>query len=272
MSDLLQSIDARGVATLTLNRPERHNAFDDALVAELTETLRGLNERGDVRIVMICGSGRSFSAGGDIGWLKRMAAATHEENLADAEALARLMLTLDGLTKPTIAYVHGAAYGGGVGLAACCDIVIATERASFCLSEAKLGIIPAAIGPFVLRAIGARHARRFVLTAEVISAQLAREIGLVHEVASDKEAPALRDKIIGALLACAPGAQAEAKSFLSYCEGRAIDGRLAGESARRLAARRASKEGLEGLSAFLEKRLPPWRTGASGDVAKTAHR
>jgi methylglutaconyl-CoA hydratase len=269
MTDLLQSIDGRGVATLTLNRPERHNAFDDQLVAALTEALRRLNEREDVRVVLICGNGRSFSAGGDIGWLKRMAAATYEENLADAEALAHLMLTLDGLAKPTIAYVHGAAFGGGVGLAACCDIVIATERASFCLSEAKLGIIPAAIGPFVLRAIGARHARRFMLTAEVISADLAREIGLVHEVAGEAEAPARLERVVEALLSCAPGAQAEAKSFLSYCEGHAIDDALALESARRLAARRASREGLEGLSAFLEKRLSHWQ---SGDVAKTAHR
>src|SRR5208337_4309952 len=170
MSDLLQSIDARGVATLTLNRPERRNAFDDALVADMTAALRALEARDDIRIVVIAGAGRCFSAGGDIEWLKRMAAATSGENLADALALAELMLCLDRLAKPTIAYVHGAAFGGGVGLVACCDIALASERASFCLSEAKLGIIPAAIGPFVLRAIGARQTRRLVLTAEAISA------------------------------------------------------------------------------------------------------
>ncbi len=256
--DLLESIDERGVATLTLNRPERHNAFDGNLVAHLTDALRGLDARGDVRIVLIRGNGQSFSAGADVDWLKRMSAASFDENLADARALAELMHRLDRLSKPTIAFVHGAAYGGGVGLAACCDIVIATERASFCLSEAKLGIIPAAIGPFVIRAIGARQARRFILTAEVIFAQAAREIGLVHEVASEEEAPALRDKIIAALLRCAPGAQAEAKSLVSLCDGRAIDSDLARETARRIAERRASLEGCEGLKAFLEKRPPSW--------------
>ena len=166
---------------------------------------------------------------------------------------------LDRLSKPTVAYVHGAAYGGGVGLAACCDIVIATERASFCLSEAKLGIIPAVIGPFVIRAIGARQARRYALTAEVISARTAREIGLVHEVASEEDSLALREKIVAALLRCAPGAQAEAKSLVSFCQARAIDHELARETARRIAERRASPEGREGLEAFLERRSPSWK-------------
>ncbi len=257
--DLLESIDERGVATLTLNRPERHNAFDGELVAHLTGALRGLDTQADVRVVVIRGNGPSFSAGADVEWLKRMAAASFDENLADARALAELMHGLDRLSKPTVAYVHGAAYGGGVGLAACCDIAIATERASFCLSEAKLGIIPAVIGPFVIRAIGARQARRYALTAEVISARTAREIGLVHEAASEEEAPALREKIVAALLRCAPGAQAEAKSLVAFCQGRAIDDELARETARRIAELRASPEGREGLEAFLEKRSPSWK-------------
>lgn len=256
--DLLESIDERGVATLTLNRPERHNAFDGALVAHLTDALRGLEARADVRVVLIRGNGRSFSAGADIDWLRRMAAASFDENLADASALADLMHGLDRLSKPTIAFVHGAAYGGGVGLAACCDIVIATERASFCLSEAKLGIIPAVIGPFVIRAVGARQARRYALTAEVIFPRTAREIGLVHEAASEEEAPALCEKIVAALLRCAPGAQAEAKSLVSLCQARAIDGELARDTTRRIAELRASPEGREGLDAFLGKRSPSW--------------
>jgi methylglutaconyl-CoA hydratase len=258
--DLLESIDERGVATLTLNRPERHNAFDGELVAHLTDALRELDTRSDVRVVVIRGNGPSFSAGADVEWLKRMAAASFDENLADAAALAELMLGLDRLSKPTIAFVHGAAYGGGVGLAACCDIVIATERASFCLSEAKLGIIPAVIGPHLIRAIGARQTRRYALTAEVIVARTAREIGLVHEVASEQEAPALCEKIVAALLRCAPGAQSEAKSLVAFCQARAIDGELAGETARRIAERRASPEGREGLEAFLEKRPPSWKS------------
>jgi len=257
--DLLESIDERGLATLTLNRPERHNAFDGELVAHLSDALRRLDAQEDVRIVLIRGEGHSFSAGADVDWLKRMSAASFDENLADANALAELMHRLDRLSKPTIAFVHGAAYGGGVGLAACCDIVIATERASFCLSEAKLGIIPAVIGPFVIRAIGARQARRYFLTAEVIFAQAARDIGLVHEAASEEAAPALCEKVVAALLRCAPGAQAEAKSLVSQCEGRAIDDDLARETARRIAARRASLEGREGLKAFLEKRPPSWK-------------
>jgi len=262
MNDLLQSIDTRGVATLTLNRPERHNAFDDVLVAKLTVALQALGGQAEVRALVICGAGKSFSAGGEIDWLKRMGAASREDNLADAEALASLFFTLDRFPKPTVAYVHGAAFGGGVGLAACCDIAIATERASFCLSEARLGIIPAAIGPYVLRAIGARATRRYMLTAEVFSAQTAKDIGLVHEAVSEAEGPALREKIVEALLSCAPGAQAQVKSLLAFCEARAIDEALAHETARRLSELRASDEGREGLSAFIEKRAPNWRSRA----------
>jgi methylglutaconyl-CoA hydratase len=269
MDDLLLSTDGRGVATLALNRPERRNAFDDALIAHLREALKELEAREDVRVVVIRGNGDAFCAGGDIGWMRRVSAASFAENLADAEALANLMLALDRLSKPTIAYVDGAAYGGGMGLVACCDIAVATERARFCLSEAKLGLIPAAIGPFVTRAIGARRARRLMLTAETISAGTASELGLVHEVASSEAAPRVIERIVSALLACAPGAQADAKSFLASCEGGPIDADLMWDAARRLAQRRASPEGLEGLSAFLEKRPPSWR---GGDAGKTPGR
>lgn len=259
MDDLLESIDARGVATLTLNRPDRRNALNEALIAHMTDALCRLDARSDVRVVVLTGNGPNFSAGADIEWMQRMAGDTPENNEADADALARLLRALDRLSKPTIAVVHGAAYGGGVGLVACCDIVIASEGASFCLSEVRLGVIPAVIGPFVIRSIGARQARRFVLTAEVISAEQAREIGLVHEAAPEQNLPTARDRVIEALLNGAPGAQAEAKALIFLCHGRSIDDELMREAARRLAARRASPEGREGLSAFLEKRSPAWR-------------
>jgi len=259
MDDLLESIDSRGVATLTLNRPDRRNAFDEALIEHMTDALCRLDARSDVRVVVLTGNGPSFSAGADIEWMKRMAGATPEKNEADAAKFAKLLRALDRLSKPTIALVHGAAYGGGVGLIACCDIVIASEHASFCLSEVRLGVIPAVIGPFVIRSIGARQARRFVLSAEVISAGQAREIGLVHEAVPEQKLPAARDRVIEALLNGAPGAQAEAKALMFLCCGRSIDDELMREAARRLAARRASPEGREGLNAFLEKRSPAWR-------------
>jgi methylglutaconyl-CoA hydratase len=256
--DLLETIDARGIATLTLNRPDRHNAFDDALIADLTASLRRVSERTDVRAVVLTGAGRSFSAGADLEWMRRMAGASRAANLADAAALGRLMHTLDRLPKPTIALVQGAAYGGGVGLVACCDIALASERANFCLSEVKLGIIPAAISPYVIQAIGGRQARRYFLTAEIISAARAKEIGLVHEVVPDAELSAALDKVIAALHLGGPNAQAAAKELVFLCEGRPIDAGLSAETAQRIAIRRASPEGREGLSAFLDKRPPSW--------------
>lgn len=259
MSVIIEKIDARGVATLTLNRPERHNAFDQSLVLETIAALKRLDARPEVRIVVLAGAGYSFSAGGDIEWMKRMANGTVEENRLDALLLAELMHVLDRLSKPTLAVVHGPAYGGGVGLVACCDIAISSETATFCLSEVKLGITPSVISPFVIRAIGARQARRYFASAEVIFAEHAAEIGLIHEVATAQELIALRDRIIDALLIGAPRAQTEAKALSFLCEQRPIDEALARETAWRIAERRASPEGREGLSAFLEKRPPVWR-------------
>ena len=259
MSQLLESIDARGVATLTLNRPERRNAFDDMLIAAMTSALKRLDGQFSVRIVVLEGAGGSFCAGADLAWMKRIAEDDLEANIADAHALAELMHKLDRLSKPTLAVIDGPAYGGGVGLVACSDIAIASARANFRLSETRLGLIPAVIGPFVIRAIGARQARRYFLTGESISAARAKEIGLVHEVAAEGALATARDAIIEALLVGAPGAQTEAKALASWCEGRPIDAEVAAETARRIAARRASPEGKEGLSAFLEKRAPNWR-------------
>ena len=255
---LIHGIDARGVATVTLNRPEIHNAFDDALIAELTAVLAAYGANPAVRALILTGAGKSFSAGADLGWMKRMAGYSYEENLADAAGLAQLMHTLDRLPKPTIGLINGAAYGGGVGLVACCDIAIASERASFCLSEVKLGILPAAISPYVVAAIGPRQARRYFQTAEVIPADEARRIGLVHEVVPPDQLDAARDKVLGAIFLGAPGAQADAKDLV-FTVDRPLTDEVMSETGRRIALRRASEEGREGISAFLTKREPAWR-------------
>ena len=259
MADLLEAVDNRGVATLTLNRPDRHNAFDDALIANLDAALVRLADRTDVRALVLASTGRSFSAGADLGWMRRMAGYAEAENLADAAALARMLHRLDRLRMPTVAVVQGSAYGGGVGLVACCDIAIASERAGFCLTEVKLGLTPATIGPYVLNAIGARQARRYFATAEVIPAARAREIGLVHEVVPEAELEMMRDRVLEAVLQGAPGAQADAKALVFRCEARPVDAALGEETSRLIATRRASAEGREGLDAFLNRRDPAWR-------------
>ena len=255
---LIHGIDARGVATVTLNRPEIHNAFDDALIAELTAVLAAYGANPAVRALILTGAGKSFSAGADLGWMKRMAGYSYEENLADAAGLAQLMHTLDRLPKPTIGLINGAAYGGGVGLVACCDIAIASERASFCLSEVKLGILPAAISPYVVAAIGPRQARRYFQTAEVIPADEARRIGLVHEIVPPDQLDAARDRILAAIFQGAPGAQADAKDLV-FTVDRPLTDEVMSETGRRIALRRASEEGREGIGAFLAKREPAWR-------------
>jgi methylglutaconyl-CoA hydratase len=261
MGNLIEAMDARGVATLTLNRPDRHNAFDDALIAELTSSLERLEARADVRLVILASTGRSFCAGADLAWMRRMAAYSEAENLADAAALAKLLHRLDRLQKPTLALVQGNAFGGGVGLIACCDIVLAADNACFALTEVRLGLTPATISPYVVNAIGARHARRYFVSAERFSAERARDIGLVHETVPDTAFATARGRMVEAILQGAPAAQAEAKALVFLCEGRAVDEPLGSETSRRIAARRASPEGREGLAAFLEKRKPHWQTG-----------
>lgn len=261
MSALLETRDRRGVATLTLNRPDRHNAFDDALIADLTAALERLAGEPEIRAVVLASTGKSFSAGADIAWMRRMAEYSDAANLADAALLAAMLHRLDRLPKPTIALVQGPAYGGGVGLVACCDIVIAAERATFSLSEVKLGLIPATISPYVINAIGPGWARRYFQTAEIISAARAQAIGLVHEVVLESALEETTETLIRALLEGAPAAQAEAKSLVFLAEGRPVDLALAEETGRRIAARRASPEGREGLAAFLARRPPAWRRG-----------
>jgi methylglutaconyl-CoA hydratase len=260
MSDALFRVERRahGVVWLTLDRPEIHNAFDDRLITELSAELARLGEDDSVRIVVLTGAGRSFSAGADLNWMRRTATYGEAENLADARVLAKLMQTLNELAKPTVARVNGAALGGGTGLVACCDIVIASDRATFGTTEVRLGLIPAVIGPYVLAAVGARHARRLMLTGERISAAEAARLGLVHEVVAAEQLDSAVERIVADLLKGGPAALAAAKRLIGDLAGRPIDPGLIDDTAQRIAALRATPEAREGVGAFLEKRAPGW--------------
>lgn len=258
MTNLLQNIDNRGVATLSLNRPEKHNCFDDVLILELTNALTALAANPDVRIVILAGEGKSFSAGGDLSWMQRMADYSYDDNLKDAAALATMLKTLNELPKPTIARVQGAAFGGAVGLVSCCDMAIGSERASFSLSEVKIGLIPATISPYVMQAVGPRAARRFFLTGERFDANTALALGLLSEVVPESELDLSIDKLIDALLANSPAAVAAAKNLIQTYANQSISDELVSDSCKRIADIRISNEGQEGLKAFLEKRPPNW--------------
>jgi methylglutaconyl-CoA hydratase len=259
MTDSL-AIERQGpIGLITLNRPDRHNAFDDVLISELTESLRSMEAEDGIRVVVLSGAGKSFSAGADLNWMKRMAGFSKEENQRDAMGLGALMRTLAHLRKPTVARVHGAAYGGGVGLVACCDIAVASQAATFSLSEAKLGLIPAVISPYMVAAIGERAARRYFMTAERFDAGEAWRLGLVHELgASDADMDEKIGTIIDTMLACGPVAQREAKELIRAVAGRPVTSELIQDTAERIARLRASPEGREGVAAFLEKRRPAW--------------
>jgi methylglutaconyl-CoA hydratase len=247
-----------GVVRVTLNRPDLHNAFDDRLIAELSQALSRLGEDDAVRAIVLTGAGKSFSAGADLNWMRRMAEYSEEENLADARALARLTRTLNEMPKPTVARVNGAALGGGTGLVACCDIAIASDKASFGTTEARLGIIPAVIGPYVIAAIGPRQARRLMLTGERIPACEAARIGLVHEVVPAEGLDAAVDAVLENLLKCGPKAIAAAKGLVRGLTGRPITAEIVDDTAQRIARLRATAEAREGIAAFLEKRRPAW--------------
>jgi methylglutaconyl-CoA hydratase len=255
----VQEIDKRGVARITLTRAEVHNAFNEVLIAELTAALDGIGQDPRVRVVMLAAQGRSFSAGADLNWMKAMAGYSRAENLEDARRLAHLMRTLNELPKPTVALVQGPAYGGGVGLVACCDVVIAVEEAKFCLSEVKLGLIPAVISPYVAAKIGESAARRYFLTAETFSAWEAERLGLVHEVVDRNGLEAKGRQVVDALLSGGPTAQRAAKDLVFAVSGKTVDEALVEETATRIADLRASDEGREGIAAFLEKRRPNWQ-------------
>ena len=258
MENVLVDIDGRGVATVTLNRPDVHNAFDDVLIRKLAEHLKALDNNSDVRVVVIRGAGKSFSAGADLNWMKRTSEYTQEQNLADARELADMLWTLNRLSKPTVAVVQGAAYGGGVGLVATCDIVVASDAAKFRLSEAKLGIMASVISPYVLAAIGESQARRYTLTAEPFGAVDAKRIGLVHDVVDADQLDAQTDHIVGMLLENGPAAMTAIKGLIFSLQGRPFDQTVVEETAAGIARIRASEEGKEGISAFLDKRKPNW--------------
>ena len=258
---LLRAISDAGVATVTLNRPQTHNAFDDRLIAELAETFAALDADGAVRVMVLAGAGKAFSAGGDLAWMQRVSGYNEAESLSDAMALAEMLRILSEMTKPTVARVQGAAFGGGVGLVAACDIAIASDQATFSLSEVKLGLIPAAISPYVLAAIGARQAGRYFVTGERFDAARARDIGLVHEVTAADGLDAGVAAITAALLANGPRAMAAAKDLVRAVAHRPLDGAVVADTAARIARVRASDEGREGVAAFLEKRKPHWAGG-----------
>ncbi len=262
----LETVDERGVARVTLTREEVHNAFNDQLIAELTTALRGLESDPRVRVVVLAAEGKSFSAGADLNWMRSMAGYGEAENLRDAEALGELMRTLNDLAKPTLALVHGPAFGGGVGLVACCDIAIAAEPARFALTEVRLGLIPGVISPYVVAAIGERAARRYFLTAERFSADAALALGLVHEVVPAAALEARGEELVAALLEGGPEALIEAKRLARDVAGRPRDAALIRDTAERIARLRVSPEGQEGLSAFLEKRPPSWRAEGPDDA------
>ncbi len=246
------------VATIWMNRPDLHNAFDEDLIAELTAACKALDDDDDVRVVILAGRGKSFSAGADLNWMKRAADNGIDDNLDDARALARMLRALAEMRKPTIARVQGAALGGGMGLAAACDIAVASTKAVFATSEVRFGIIPSAISPYVLRAVGARQAYRYFQTAERIGGARAREIGLVHEAVDPEQLDAKVQEIVAALLQGGPLSQAAAKNLIRAVNNQLINDNLIEDTAHRIAHLRATPEAQEGIAAFLDKRQPKW--------------
>jgi methylglutaconyl-CoA hydratase len=246
------------VAKVTLNRPEVHNAFNEDVIASLIECFERVENDDNVRVLILQATGKSFSAGADLHWMKKMASYSETENLADAQQLALMLRKLYTLSKPTIAKVQGSAFGGAVGLIACCDIAIATRLSKFCLSEVKLGLIPATIAPYVIQAVGPRVAKRLFMTADVISARRARRLGLISETVSEDELDSEVASIASSLLKNGPQAVSMAKQLVDKVAFRPINDELTHYTSKQIAAIRVSKEGQEGLSAFIDKRSAKW--------------
>ena len=257
MSQALLIESGNGVLRLRMNRPAVHNAFDDALIAELTAALQAA-AMGPERVVVLESEGASFSAGADLNWMRSLIGADEQTNVADAARLALLMRTLNELPKPTIAKVQGAAFGGGVGLIACCDMAIGASTALFALSEAKLGLLPAVISPYVIEAIGARQARRYFASAERFDAGKALQMGLLHDVVAPEELDATVEVLIKTLLSAGPVASGSAKQLIRDVLAAEDTTTQDALTAARIATLRVSPEGQEGLTAFLEKRKPTW--------------
>ncbi len=258
MAELIQTSTQGPVATVTLNRPELHNAFNEVMIQELQEAFTRLGEDSSVRVILLAAEGKSFCAGADLQWMKKMVDYSFDENVADARALSQMLKTIHDCPKPVIARVHGAAFGGGVGLVAACDMAVALKEAIFCLSEVKLGLLPAVISPFVLKKIGAAHAHRYFLTAEKFSAKQARKMALISATAEDAaELDETIQGLVDALLKNGPEAVSICKGMIEEVADfnweKAMD-----TTAKLIAARRISAEGQEGMKAFLEKRSPAW--------------
>jgi methylglutaconyl-CoA hydratase len=245
-------------ATVTLNRPEVRNAFNDEVIVALTTAFRELGAREDVRCIVLAGNGPAFCAGADLHWMRRMAGYTHDENLADAGALAEMLRVIWHCPKPTLARVQGDAYAGGIGLVAACDIAVSVDSATYCLSEVKLGLIPATISPYVIRAMGARAAHRYFLTAERFDATEARRIGLVHEVVAPSGLEAKVAELARSLIQAGPEAVRSCKQLMRDVAGREITPELIASTVQGIANIRVSTEGREGVQSFLQKRKPSW--------------
>lgn len=251
-------------ATVTLNRPGVRNAFNEILIRELTEVFLELGQRPDLRAIVLAGNGPTFCAGADLNWMRRMADYTDDENRADALTLAQMLHTVWSCPKPVIARVHGDTYAGGMGLVAACDIVVAAESAQFCLSEARLGLLPATISPYVLRAMGEQAARRYFITAERFDAVEAHRMGLVHVLSAPDGLDPAVERLLKTLLDNSPAAVRKSKQLVQDMAGAAIDQALMEDTANRIAEIRGSDEGREGVQAFLEKRPAAWLTAAAG--------
>ena len=259
MAHVLISRDERGVATVTLDRPEKRNAFNDQVIREIEEVFSEAGADDRVRAIVLTANGPSFCAGADMNWLKASVNLTDQENFNDAFEIARMLRIVDTVPKPTIALVQGAVMGGGAGLVAACDIAVAIEDAFFAMSEVRLGLIPAAVSPYVVAAMGVREARRYFVTAERFSAAEALRIGFVHEVVEDGAGlKAARDRILSQLLACSPGAIAASKDLIRAVAKNYVNDELMKDTAVRIARQRTSPEGQEGLTSFIEKRQPNW--------------
>ena len=258
MSDMLQQSTESGVHTITLNRPEIRNAFNDVLIGEIREAFETVSRRADVRCVVLAAHGPAFCAGGDLNWMRRMADYTREQNLADAGGLAAMLRAIDQCPHPTIARVQGDVFAGGLGLVSACDVAVCADSATFCLSEVKIGLIPATISPYVVRAIGARASRRYFLTAERFSAAEAHRIGLVHESVPMDQLDASVQALVQALCANSPMAVKDAKRLVDTVAGQDINEALIATTVAGIADSRASADGKEGVQAFLDKRKPAW--------------
>ena len=261
MYDTLEIERSGQIATVWMNRPQVFNAFNEQLIADLQHACEALNAERSVRVVVLAGRGRHFSAGADLNWMRRAATASEADNLADARRFAKMLRTLSELTKPSIARVQGSALGGGTGLVAACDMAVASDDAVFSTSEVRFGIIPAVISPYVLRAIGPRQALRYFQSAEPIAAQRALALGLVHEVCAVDALDATVAALTLPLLQGAPLAQRAAKDLIASVNGRSLDDTLMEETAQRIARQRATVEGRDGIAAFLDKRPAQWLSG-----------